>query len=166
MLLSLAPRTVGRLLLLGSSLLGACSRTREHQTAVATTHARVAPTANVPALVGLSIDDLLSRLGSRQPVPASFASSAEVLEADNQLTKQDSLALFKTGGLTLIANYNSHTRQVHELLLLGHHEDSLMTRATLRASASQYLVLPVFANSRPNYLLGLRIVPISRSTGN
>jgi hypothetical protein len=161
MLFPRALRIIGSVLLLGSSLLEACSGAHEPTHTTTTAHAGVAPTANVPALVGLSIDDLHSRLGSSQPLPVGFASTAAVVSAANELTKQDSLLSFKTGGLTLVANYNAHTRQVHELLLLGHHEDSLMARATLRASANGYLVLPVFANNRPNYLLGLRIIPLN-----
>ncbi|QKG56246.1 hypothetical protein GKZ68_06065 [Hymenobacter sp. BRD128] len=152
-------RTMG--LLLASGWLGACSGAHESTQTATAVHAGAAPTTNVPALVGLSIDDLYSRLGAKQPLPVSLANAAEVLSAVNQATKQDSLATFKTGGLTLIANFNASTRQVRDLLLLGHHEDSLMARATLRSSATQYLVLPVFASNRPNYLLGLRIVPIN-----
>jgi hypothetical protein len=158
----LAPalRTVAWLLVSGS--LGACSRSHEPmQTTLVATHAAVAATANVPALLGLSIDDLHSRLGSQRPLPGSFSTLPEMPQAANELTNADSLTSFQAGGLTLIANYNAHTRQVHELLVLGHHEDSLMARAALRSSASHYLVLPIFASSRPNYLLGLRIVPVN-----
>jgi hypothetical protein len=157
-----ALRTIGWLL--ASSWLGACSGSHEPiQTSTVATHAAVAATANVPALLGLSIDDLHSRLGSQQPMPGSFSTLAEVPEVASQLTSRDSLTSFQMGGLTLIANYNAHTRQVHELLVLGHHEDSLMARATLRSSASKYLVLPMFASRRPSYLLGLRIVPVNGS---
>lgn len=159
MLLPLAPRYCGWVLLLGSAWLGACSGAHEPtQTVPAAAHAGVAPTANVPALLGVSIDGLHSRLGPKQPLPTGFANPAEVLGEPSQLASQDSVASFKTGGLTLIASYNAHTRQVHDLVLLGHHEDSLMARAALRTNASKYLVLPVFGTDRPGYLLGLRIV--------
>lgn len=147
--------------LLAGGWLGACSGAHEPtQTTSVATHADVAPTANVPALLGLSIDDLHSRLGTRQPLPTRPGTTDAVPEVASRLTNPDSLASFRAGGLTLIANYNARTRQVHELLVLGHHEDSLMARAALRSSASQYLVMPVFASGRPNYLLGLRVVPI------
>lgn len=147
--------------LLASGGLGACSGAHEPtQTTQAAAHAGVAPTANVPMLVGLSIDGLHSRLGPRQPLPASFTTPAEVLGAASRLARQDSLAAFKTGGLTLIASYDARSRQVHDLLLLGHHEDSLLAKAALRANASNYLVLPVFGPDRPNYLLGLRVVAV------
>jgi len=115
--------------------------------------------ANVPALIGLTIDELAGRLGPRQPLPASFAALAEEEPAaTNQAVSPDSLASFQTGGLTLIASYSTRSRQVHDLLVLGHNEDSLMARAALRSSARQYLVLPVFASDRPSYLLGLRVI--------
>jgi hypothetical protein len=73
-------------------------------------------------------------------------------------SKSDSLLAFRTGGLTLIASYNAHTRQVRDLLVLGHQEDSLMARASLRANTNEYLLLPVFLTNRPNRLVGLRVV--------
>jgi hypothetical protein len=151
-------------LLLGGIWLSACSGAHEPvQTPLAAAHAGVAPTANVPALVGLSIDNLQRRLGPTQPIPSAFATPAAILGADDSLTSQDSVASFKAGTLTLIACYSPRTRQVHDLLLLGHHEDSLMARAALRPNASKYLVLPVFGTNKPNYLVGLRVVATSLS---
>ncbi|GAA4498277.1 hypothetical protein GCM10023172_14920 [Hymenobacter ginsengisoli] len=164
MQLALSLRTLSWALLascwLGASCSGAHEPTQATKTAV---HADIAATANVPALVGLTIDDLHMRLGSRQPLPAGFLTPAAqgVPEAASQLVNRDSLASFQAGGLTLLANYNAQTRRVHELVVLGHYEDSLMAKATLRTSASHYLVLPLFANDRPNYLLGLRVVPVN-----
>jgi hypothetical protein len=162
MLLHPVPR-LGGWLLLGGVWLSACSGTHEPVQTPLAAHARVAATANVPALVGLSIDNLQRRLGPTQPVPVAFATPAAILGADDSLTSQDSVASFKAGTLTLIACYSSRTRQVHDLLLLGHHEDSLMARAALRPNASKYLVLPVFGTNKPNYLVGLRVVATSLS---
>jgi hypothetical protein len=146
--------------LLASAWLGvACSGTHEPTQATApTARARVVRAANVPALVGLSIDELAGRLGPRQPVPASLAAPASASADSSQAARSDSLASFQAGSLTLIANFNARSRRVHDLLVLGHNEDSLMARAALRSSARQYLVLPVFASDRPSYLLGLRVV--------
>jgi hypothetical protein len=148
--------------LLASAWLGvACSGTHEPTQAItAAGRPGVGRTANVPALVGLSIDELAGRLGQRQPVPATFATSAEAAAAADSSRGMgpDSLASFRTGGLTLIANYSARSRRVHDLLVLGHNEDSLMARSALRSSSRQYLVLPVFASDRPSYLLGLRVI--------
>jgi hypothetical protein len=148
-----------RLLLVASSWLAACSGAHESaQATVAATHAGAAPTTNVPALVGMSIDDLHRRLGVAQTPPPSLTDPSGPLAGQNEQAMQDSVVTFQTGGLTLVASYDVHTRQVRDLLLLGHHEDSLMARATLRSNASSYLVLPVFRVDKPNSLLGLRIV--------
>jgi hypothetical protein len=66
---------------------------------------------------------------------------------------------FRTGGLTLVASYNARSREVRDLLLLGHHEDSLMGRAHLQANTPSYLVMPVFYNGNAYRLLGLRVIP-------
>jgi hypothetical protein len=58
-----------------------------------------------------------------------------------------------------VASYNARSRQVRDLLLLGHHEDSLMGRAHLRPNAATYLVMPVFRDNRSFRLLGLRVIP-------
>jgi len=147
------------LLLAVSGWLAACSGAHESaQVTVAAAHAGAAATANVPALVGMSIDDLHSRLGSSQEPAASLTNPNGPLASRSEHTVRDSVVAFQTGGLTLIASYDAHTRQVRDLLLLGQHEDSLMAKATLRSNASNYLVLPVFRADKPNSLLGLRIV--------
>jgi hypothetical protein len=116
--------------------------------------ARVAPTADVPALLGASIDGLRQRLGPSQPLPPHIAAALP----DATLRLADSVATFRTGGLTLVASYNARSRQVRDLLLLGHHEDSLMGRAHLRANSPNYLIMPVFAAGNSFRLLGLRII--------
>jgi hypothetical protein len=146
------------LLLAASSWLAGCSGAHESAQATAVAHAGVAPTTNVPALVGMSIDDLHRRLGASQTPPASLTDPSGPLAGQNEQAMQDSVVTFQAGGLTLVASYEVHTRQVRDLLLLGHHEDSLMARATLRSNASSYLVLPVFRVDKPNSLLGIRIV--------
>ena len=122
-------------------------------------HVQVAPTADVPALLGVSIDGLRQRLGPAQPLPDQLATSAASSLRPTSPGQFDSLAAFRTGGLLVLASYDAHSRQVRDLLLLGHHEDSLMGRAHLRANAATYLVMPVFQDTRSFRLLGLRVIP-------
>jgi hypothetical protein len=138
------------LLLAASSWLAACSGAHESAQMVAGAHAGAASTANVPALVGMSIDELHRRLGSSQEPTASLTDPNGPLASQSERAMQDSVVAFQTGGLTLLASYDARTRQVRDLLLLGQHEDSLMARAALRSNASGYLVLPVFRVDKPN----------------
>jgi hypothetical protein len=137
-------------------VLAGCSRTHEtrHIATNDLVHTQVAPTTDVPALLGISIDGLRQRLGKAQPLPASLAASLP----ESRLALPDSATTFRTGGLTLVASYNARSRQVRDLLLLGHHEDSLMGRAHLRANAPNYLVMPVFYEGNSFRLLGLRVI--------
>ena len=139
-----------------SLLLAGCSGGREsrHAPSAEARHAQVAPTADVPALVGVSIDALHQRLGASRPVAAKVAAAMP----EKLLNLADSVAAFRTGGLTLIASYNARSRQVRDLLLLGHHEDSLMGRARLRSNDPNYLVMPVFYADNSYRLLGLRVL--------
>ena len=143
--------------LLGGLALAGCSGGRDtaHTATNEVAHGTITPTANVPALLGQSIDSLRHRLGPPLPLPASYPGP---LAKENQLLTDDSAVSFRAGGLLLVASYSARTRRVHDLLLLGHHEDSLMGRATLRPNASEYLVLPVFA-ANTSQLIGLRVVP-------
>jgi hypothetical protein len=122
-------------------------------------HVRVAPTADVPALLGISIDELQQRLGPPQPLPGHFMASEVGVLLHASQGRLDSLVAFRTGGLQVLATYNTHSRQVRDLLLLGHHEDSLMGRARLRSNTADYLVMPVFRDNRSFRLLGLRVIP-------
>lgn len=145
--------------LAGLLLAASCSGTHEPtQQATAAPRSSITPTANVPALLGASIDGLRSRLGTGQPLPPGFADPLNVAIATNSTARADSQATFRTGGLTLVASYNARTRQVSDVLLLGQHEDSLMGRASLLTNSHDYLVLPVFRQDKPTRLLGLRIV--------
>lgn len=120
----------------------------------------IKPTANVPALLGKSIGELQRRLGAAQPLPPIFSD----LTIYNNLVPlpTDSVMVFRTGGLLLAASYNTRSRHVNDLLLLGRHEDSLMHRASLRTDALDYVVLPLFRPDRPGSLLGLRVIPAAR----
>ncbi len=121
-------------------------------------HASIAPTANVPALLGASIDELRTKLGATYALPPDFVDPGAKNTMGLLPSKSDSLLAFRTGGVTLVASYNAHTRQVRDLLVLGHQEDSLMARASLRANTNEYLLLPVFLTNRPNRLVGLRVI--------
>ena len=150
-------RWLATLLAAGGSIgLGACSGSHEpaHVPAAAA-HSSIAPTANVPVLLQTSIDGLRRQLGTAQPLPASFNAYQQGLANTGSI---DSVAAFRTGGLTMVVSYDAHTRRVRDLLLLGHHEDSLMGRGALRADASEYLVLPVFRAGNTSHLLGLRVI--------
>jgi hypothetical protein len=148
------PRLAAVLLAATSGWLASCSGAHEPTQGVSTiTHAAVAPTANVPALLGRSIDELRSRLGAAHPLPTNYLDPVS-----DGLASPDSLLAFRTGGLQLVATYNVHSRQVRDLLVLGQQEDSLMGRASLQSNARGYLVLPVFRPDKPNRLLGLRVL--------
>ena len=138
--------------------LPACSGTHEppRESAVAAPR-RVVPVLNVPELLGLSIDGLSRRLGPRRPAPPGFADpvTAPFLARGEPL---DSMAFFQCRSLTLAATYHHRSRQVIDILVLGADEDDLMQRAHLQTSTASYLVLPVFQESRPTQLLGLRVV--------
>jgi hypothetical protein len=122
--------------------------------------ASVAATANVPALLGVSIDSLRSRLGPAQALPPNFEDPSAI--TTDVLHPADSLVAFRIGSLTVVASYNAHTRQVRDLLVLGQQEASIMARASLQANARSYLIMPVFFASRPGHLLGLRIINIKK----
>ena len=142
-------------------LLAACSGSHEPRRAAPAApivHAQIAPTADVPALLGASIDGLRQRLGAPQPLPAGLQATETVAVLGAASGKLDSVMAFRTGGLLLLANYDARSRQVRDLLLLGHHEDSLMGRARLRANADRYLVMPVFYAGKSFRLLGLRVI--------
>lgn len=143
-----------------SMLLASCSGAHEprHVPVPAMVHAQIAPTTDVPALLGASIDGLRQRLGAPVTLPASLRSSAATTVLTGTVGVPDSVAAFRTGGLLLLANYDARSRQVRDLLLLGHHEDSLMGRARLRTSAASYLVMPVFYTGHSFRLLGLRVI--------
>jgi hypothetical protein len=145
---------------LGLSTLG-CSGSHEQRRVPLpqVRHVHVTPTTDVPTLVGLSIDGLRQHLGPPQPLPAQFTTSEASDLLFTSRGRLDSLLAFRTGGVMVLATYNSHSRQVRDLLLLGHHEDSLMARAHLRTGAANYLVMPVFRDSRSFRLLGLRVIP-------
>ncbi len=146
-------------LLVGSGL-AACSGAHEQAQVVATAARASAATTNVPALLGLSIDELRQRLGAAHLPPATLTDPNGPMMGQREQAMQDSVVTFQTGGLTLAVSYDPGTRQVHDLLVLGHHEDTLMAKAALRSSASNYLVMPVFKVNEPNSLLGLRVVAI------
>lgn len=149
------PRRAAALLTATGWWLAGCSGAHEPTQVVgAKPHAVVAPTTNVPALLGRSIDELRGRLDTAaQPLPAGYLGLLS-----NGLASTDSLQAFRSGGLQLIATYNATTRQVRDLLVLGQQEDSLMGQASLRSSARRYVILPVFRPDTPNKLLGLRVL--------
>jgi len=153
------PRWAAALLAVTGWWLAGCSGAHEPTQVVgATPRAVVAPTTNVPALLGHSIDELRGRLDTTaHPLPAGYLS----LLSDG-LASTDSLQGFRTGGLQLVATYNVTTRQVRDLLILGSREDSLMGRASLRSSARRYVILPVFRPGTPDKLLGLRVLAINQ----
>ena len=111
----------------------------------------------VPALLGLSIDDLGRHLGAPRPMPASVRAMLSELPGTDSV---DSTRFFRSRHLDVVVSYDAATRRFNDLLLLGPDEDLLMQRAGLSAEAANYLLLPVFRARRPTQLLGLRVVPI------
>jgi hypothetical protein len=151
---------LAKLLLLSSGWLASCSGTHESRQVAATPSRSIVPTTNVPALLGVSIDGLRERLGPGRALPPGFVNPLQVQGNEVETVRQDSLASFRTGGLTLVASYDARTRQVSDLLLLGRREDSLMAQGALQANAHNYLVLPIFRLNKPGRLLGLRVVAL------
>lgn len=153
------------LLVAVGSLVGACSGTHEPHVDRAVPLVREPvvkkePSLDVPALIGLSIDEVSRRVGPRLPVPASFADPVLVSQALRQ-EALDSTALFQASGVTMVAAYDQKSREVRDLLLLGSNENELMSRARLQLGAENYLVLPVFQSQRPTQLMGLRVLAVS-----
>lgn len=140
-----------------------CSGSHEPAQTSPTPRSSIAPAANVPALLGKSIDGLRSKLGAAQALPPSYSDPLTAIITASPTGRTDSLLAFRTGGLTLVASYDARTRQVRDLLVLGRHEDSLMARASLQADARNYLVMPVFSANRRNHLLGLRVISTGRN---
>lgn len=116
----------------------------------------VPPVVNVPAMLGKPIESLRRSLGNAVPLPAAYQDSNTYAPLDP--VAADSIVTFRKGRLLLIACYNIRSRQVHDLLLLGRHEDSLMHQAALRSNMPNYLVMPVFRANRAGSLLGLRVI--------
>jgi hypothetical protein len=112
----------------------------------------------VPALLGVSIDELSRHLGPPQPVPAAVQEMLNQLPA---VEADDSVRFFRHRTLEVLVNYNAKSRRFNDLLLLGPNEDVLMQRAGLSADAATYLLLPVFRARRSRQLLGLRVVPLN-----
>ncbi len=146
------------LALLGAACSGAHEPTQG--TAPAPPRPPIAPTANVPALVGATISELRTRLGPPGRPPRGFHDPSAITGTSRPGSEPlDSVAAFRVGGLPLLASYDARSGRVHDLLLLGPHEDVLMGQASLQANAAAYLVLPVFRPEQPGRLLGLRVVP-------
>ncbi len=139
-----------------------CSGSHEPAQTSPTPRSSVAPTANVPALLGKSIDGLRGKLGAAQALPPNYSDPLSAIITASPTGKTDSLSAFRVGGLILVASYDARTRQVRDLLVLGRHEDSLMAQASLRAGARNYLIMPVFYANKHNHLLGLRVISIGR----
>ena len=112
----------------------------------------------LPALLGLSVDDLARHLGPPQPVPTSVQALLNQLPSAEAA---DSTRFFRYRSLSLLVSYDADTRRFIDLLLLGPNEDLLMQRAGLAAEANNYLLLPVFRARHPTQLLGLRVVPVA-----
>jgi|GEM_PF-877937 len=155
---------LGALLGVGMGLASSCSGAHEHvqRSPDAPRSARVvvAPTTNLPKLLNQPIEMLQQQLTALPVLPGSLIDATRLNDLAPRVT--DSLLTFRAGGLLLIASYDIQTRRVHDLLLLGHHEDSLMQRAALRFDATNYLVLPAFQMRRKSKFVGLRIIPVSK----
>ena len=141
---------------LSTVVLPACTGMNEHRRAPASVSARLAPVLDGPALVGLPVDGLKSRLGPTGPLPVGFVVPMSPVGAPVG-TAPDPAVSFRAKGLLLVVAYDYRNRRVNDLLLLGSDEDSLLQRADLTIPALRYLVLPVFREGRANRLLGIRL---------
>ncbi|UOQ99562.1 hypothetical protein MUN81_08735 [Hymenobacter sp. 5317J-9] len=142
---------------------GACSGSHEpgHATLSRAPAARPAqPGVDVPALLSLNIDEMTARVGPLLPVPTGFVDPT-VTSQSQRSGPIDSIALFRSRGLAMVVAYDSRSREVNDLLLLGSNESDLMNRARLQLGADRYLVLPVFQERRPTQLMGLRVLPVA-----
>ena len=142
--------------------LGACSGSHETQRDHSSRDPaprRPISKLDVPTLLNLSIDEVGKRVGPIEALPPGFADpTMNPMAGHNE--PQDSLALFRYGGLALVVAYDYHTRRVRDLLLLGSNENDLMAQARLQLGAEHYLVLPVFQTKHPTQLLGLRVLTL------
>ena len=120
----------------------------------------ITPTTNLPKLLNQPIEQLQQQLTTLPVLPGALIDATRMNDLAPRIT--DSLLTFRAGGMLLIASYDIRTRRVHDMLLLGHHEDSLMQRAGLRFDATNYLVLPAFQMRHTSKFLGLRIIPVSQ----
>ena len=111
----------------------------------------------LPALLGLTVEELARHLGPPQPVPTPLQA---LLSQMPSTAPADSLRFFRFRTLNLLVNFDAGTRRLNDLLLIGSNEGLLMQRTGLLDDAANYLLLPVFHNHRPTKLLGLRVVPI------
>ena len=144
----------------GVACSGAHDAPRDRAVSAAASPGNEASGLNVPSLLAFSVDELTLRIGPRHPLPAGFAdpSLAPLVQRHERL---DSTTFFQYRGLSLVASYDYDSRRVSELLLLGANESELMRRARLQLGAERYLVLPVFQESHPTQLLGLRVLAIA-----
>ena len=150
------------LVVLGAGL-GACSgaheRPRERSLAAAAPVRKVEG-VDVPKLLTLSIDEMAQQIGPRLPLPTEYVDPV-MLPLTHRGQELDSMAFFRRRGLAIVASFDSETRRVNDLMLLGNNENSLLSRAQLQLGAEQYLVLPVFEQQHPTQLMGLRVLAIT-----
>ncbi len=157
-------------LLLGAATVGlvllACSHTSEstHEASVAQPPMRpaksraVRPVVDVPALLALTIDELPARLGPPGRVPDTFVDPSVVALNEIQ-ARIDSTAFFRYRGQAFVVSYNTKTRQLYDVLLLGRDENVLRQRGKLTENAAGYLLVPVFEVRDITALQGLRVIP-------
>jgi hypothetical protein len=157
-----------RQFILWGLLMGAvpgCSGTHEQRKEQAVTAPVAAsagqPVLDLPALVGLSIDELSRRLGPGKPLPAGFVDPVTAPLAPGAV-QPDSSMLFRAAQLRMVVTFDQHSHRVSDLLLLGADEDTMMQQANLQPNSEKYLILPVYELSRPNQLLGLRVIAKGR----
>ena len=146
------------LMLAAGGLAAGCSGAHEpaQQAEHAASRRPARPVVNVPAMLGKPINSLRQHLEGNVPLPAAYRDANVYAYLD--AAAADSIQAFRSGRLLLLACYDIPSRRVHDLLLLGRHEDSLMQQAALSPNVANYLVLPIFQAKRAGSLLGLRVV--------
>ena len=142
---------------LGWACSGGRDKNKEASGAVAGPTRRLALVVDVPAVVGASIDELQRQFGPVQPLPAHLADPA-ALASIHPNDGFDSAGTFQRRGVTLVATFNTNTRQVSDLLVLGKNEQTVIQQANLDIDSPKYLLLPVYDTHNTSRFIGLRVV--------
>ena len=136
---------------------GAHEKPKDRNGAVGGPARKLALVLDVPAMVGASIDELRRQLGPAGAVPNQLADPAALAHVRNA-DAYDSAAAFRRRGVTVVATFDTRTRQVSDLLVLGKNEQTVIQQANLDVDSPDYLLLTVFDAHNTSRFLGLRVV--------
>lgn len=114
-------------------------------------------TVDVPALVGLNIDQVRRQLGQPQE-SQNKAIGAEPHAEEAAPQGEDWVNTFERKGTTVVVTFNTRTRKVRDLVLPGSDEAEVMRRGNLTFVSDHYLVLPVVDAAEPSAIKGVRVI--------